>query len=82
MLVVWLVYILALVIFFFFGWTGVYHARKYGIPGDFTKKAAVIYAALILFIVFLTASLALKNGADAPIKFPKINVKELPLIRK
>lgn len=82
MIVVWLVYFLALMVFLFFGWTGVYHARKYSLPGDLTKKAALIYVVLLVSIVFITVFLVLQNGADAPIKFPKIDVKEFPLIKK
>lgn len=67
MVIVWLVYILSLLIFLVIGWTGVFHAKKYGIPGDLTKKAAVIYIILMTMVIVLTISVVLNNGADAPL---------------
>jgi len=75
MAIVWLVYILSLLIFLVVGWTGVFHAKKYGIPGDLTKKAAIIYIVLMVFIMVFTISVVLRNGADAPLNLNNIRVK-------
>lgn len=72
MAVVWLVYILALIIFSAIGWTGVFHARNYSMPGDLTKKAAFIYIGLMIFIVVLTVMIVLGNGIDASFNMQNI----------
>jgi len=77
MAIVWVVYILALLIFLVVGWTGVFHAKKYGIPGDFTKKAATIYIALMIVIILSTIFIALNNGADASLHLNNLKVRLL-----
>lgn len=72
MAVVWLVYILSLLIFFIVGWTGVFHAKKYGISGDLTKKVAAIYVILMISVIIISVFVVLKNGADAPLKLPNL----------
>lgn len=74
MAIVWLIYSLILLIFFVIGWTCVYHAKKYGMPRDLTKKATMIYLALMLLIIVISIVIVLQNGADAPLNFHNIRL--------
>lgn len=75
MIIAWLVYILALMIFFVIGWTGVFHAKKYGMTGDLTKKATTIYITLMVIIILITVFVVLKTGADAPFSIQNLKLK-------
>ncbi len=46
-------------IFFIFGWLIFYHLNKYGIKGDLTKKVALFFITILIFISLLITSLFL-----------------------
>ncbi len=74
MIIAWLVYFFALLIFLFVGLTGIHHAKKYRIKGDLTKKATIIYVTLMALVIIITILAVLKNGANAPLNLSNFRV--------
>lgn len=73
MAIAWLIYILGILIFISFGGIGVYHARKYGLPGDFSSKGAKIYLTIVVIILVVSIILIFLNGPMAPIELSKVD---------
>ena len=46
-------------IFFLFGWLIFYHLKRYGLKGDSTKKAAILFKLGIVFISIIIAAVFL-----------------------
>lgn len=70
MVVAWLVFILSIIIFFAIGWTGIFHAKKFKIPGDYAELAVNIYVISMLSIIILVVLFVFINGANVPIVLP------------
>ena len=62
MVIAWFVYIISLLIFMAFGWTGMFHAKKYKVPGDLTDFATSLYVFAMISLVILTVFLVLISG--------------------
>lgn len=73
MIVGWLVFVLAIIIFSVVGWTGIFHAKRYKIPGDLTGLAVNLYLFAMVSIVALVILLVFLNGVNAPIVLPNFN---------
>ncbi|OIP22300.1 hypothetical protein COX95_00540 [bacterium CG_4_10_14_0_2_um_filter_33_32] len=65
MIIIWLIYTFALIVFFVIGWTGVYHVRKFSISGDLTQRAITLYVSIMIVIALVSIFFVLKNGASA-----------------
>ena len=74
MIIAWLVYFIALLIFLFVGLMGIHHARKYRIKGDLTKKATIIYVTAIAIVIIVTILAVFRNGAFIPLNLSNFRI--------